>query len=97
MTLAGPYYLISHHNTVLYVDEASKHLRHAALGTAPLNLVLELRDDRAQLMMTGSSPSERRPISLIRVDDELCAQVGGAEPGCIIDYLTREEVGIRLG
>lgn len=97
MTPAGPYYLISHHNTVLYVDEESKHLRHAALGTVPLNLVLELKDDGTQLMMTGSSPSHRLPISLTPVNGEVRAQVGGAEPGCIIENLPREEVGIRLG
>lgn len=97
MTPAGPYYLISHHNTVLYVDEESKHLRHAALGTASLNLVLEVRDDRAQLMMTGSSPSERLPLSLTPANGEVCAQTGGAEPGCTIDRLPREEVAIRLG
>jgi len=97
MTLAGPYYLISHHNTVLYVDEASKHLRHATLGTVRPNLVLELGDDRARLMMTGSSPSETLPISLAPENDEIRAHPAGADPGCVIDRLPRREVGIRLG
>ena len=66
MTPAGPYYLISHHNTVSYVDEASKHLRHAAPGTAQPNLIFEIEGDRARAMVIDASLPDRRRIALER-------------------------------
>jgi glycosyltransferase involved in cell wall biosynthesis len=97
VTLRGAYYLVSHHNTVVYIDEDSKRLRHAPLGTARLNFLLELSGDRAQLMVTGGFPSERLPASFGRETDEIRVHAGASDLACVIERLPGDEIAIRIG
>lgn len=41
--------LVTHHDTIVYFDWASMHLRHGPLGIVPLNLTLDLADGEARL------------------------------------------------
>ena len=97
MTPAGPYYLISHHNTVSYVDEASKHLRHAAPGTAQPNLIFEIEGDRARAMVIDASLPDRRRIALEREGDEIRAQYDDRDINFVVDKLPHGKVAVRLG
>jgi hypothetical protein len=97
VTLQGAYYLVSHHNTVVYIDEGSKRLRHAPLGTARLNFLLELRGDRAQLIVTGGSPSERLPTSFGRETDEIRVHAGASDLACVIERFPGDDIAIRIG
>jgi hypothetical protein len=95
--LQGSYYFVSHHNTVLYIDEDSNRLRHAPLGTARLNFLLELNGDRAQLMVTGRSPSEKLPASFALENDEIRVYAGAPDLACVVERLPGDEVAIRIG
>ena len=64
--LQGTYYLVSHHHTVVYVDDDSKHLRHAPFAAARPNLIFEIEGDRARAMVIGASLPDRAPIALER-------------------------------
>ena len=79
------YYLVSVHDTILYADMDSKHLRHAPFGTAPLNLVLELAGPRGRLLINGNSPSEIRQVSFTQSSSEIHTQKGRADFDCHIE------------
>ena len=95
--LPGSYYLLSHHNIILYVDNESKRVRHAPFGTARLNVVLELASGGGQLRVIGRSPSEWLRVSLEREGDEIRIQAGDDDLDGAIRRLPDGLVGIRIG
>jgi hypothetical protein len=93
----GHYYLISHHGTVLYIHSAgSLSLRHASLELASLNLVLEIEDARARLLMVENSASGVRQVSFVRTKGEIHAQSSRTDFDCDIVTFADGSVGIRL-
>lgn len=91
------HYLISYHNTVLYADPVGECLRHAPLGVAQLNLVLELRGNRGRLIMKGNSPSQTRQVSLTQSSSKICIQKERIDFDCHIDAFADDCVGVRAG
>ncbi len=89
------YYLISHHNTIVYVDLASQCLRHAPLGTAPLNLLLEIDGERARLVMKDDRSGHFRQLS-IEHTGKISEHIGGAELDCHVETFDRGAVGLRV-
>jgi predicted O-methyltransferase YrrM len=93
-TAPDRFYLVSHHDTILYVDKNSQHLRHAPLGVAPLNLVLELVGTRGRLM-TGASLSDARQVSFAQPTGEIRTQSGRGGLDWHIDTFGDDSIGIR--
>jgi hypothetical protein len=91
------YYLVSHHDTILYVDEDAQRLRHAPFGVAPLNLVLELAGPRGRLMMRKGSSSEDRQVSFAQSAGEIRTQPGRAALDLHIETFADDSIGIRAG
>ena len=91
------YYLVSHHDTILYVDEDAQRLRHAPFGVAPLNLVLELAGPRGRLMMRKGSSSEDRHVSFTQSAGEMRTQPGRAALDLHIETFADDSIGIRAG
>src|SRR5580704_19756074 len=91
------YYLVSHHDTILYVDEDAQRLRHAPFGVAPLNLVLELADPRGRLMMRKGSSSEDRQVSFTQSAGEIRTQPGRVALDLHIETFADDSIGIRAG
>jgi hypothetical protein len=91
------YYLVSHHDTILYVDEHAQRLRHAPFGVAPLNLVLELADPRGRLMMRKGSSSEDRQVSFTQSAGEIRTQPGRVALDLHIETFADDSIGIRAG
>ncbi len=89
------YYLVSHHDTILYVDEDAQRLRHAPFGIAPLNLVLELTGPRGRLMTRKGSLSEDRQVSFTRSTGEIRTGPRIADPDLHIETFADDSIGIR--
>jgi hypothetical protein len=47
------YYLVTHHDTVIYLDRAAQRLRHGPFGVVPVNLVVGLAEAAADLVVLG--------------------------------------------
>ena len=91
------YYLISHHDTILYVDEDAQHLRHAPFGIAPLNLVLELSGSQGRLVMRRGSLSEVRQVSFSQSTGEIRTTPRRADLDLHVETFGDGSVGIRAG
>src|SRR6202790_995249 len=79
MAFQSQYYLVSHHDTILYADVGRRRLRHTPFGIAPLNLALELGGLRGRLIMKGGSPSEVRQLSIAESTGETRTRLGRAD------------------
>src|SRR5207248_8888121 len=77
--ISDMYYLVSHHDTILYVDEDAQRLRHAPFGVAPLNLVLELAGPRGRLIMRNGSSSKGLQASFTPSTREIRTGPGRAD------------------
>jgi hypothetical protein len=88
------YYLVSHHDTILYVDAEFQLLRHAPFGIAPMNLVLEIAGLRGRLLMTGKSASDIRQVSFAQSGIELHTQVSRADLDCHVETFADDNISI---
>jgi hypothetical protein len=86
-----------HHDTVLYVDKSSRRFRHAPLGIAVLNLVLEVVGSRGRLILRGDSPSKTHQVSFAQSTGEIRAQEGRADLEYDIETFADEIIGLRMG
>ncbi|MBB6408749.1 hypothetical protein [Mesorhizobium sangaii] len=91
------YYLITHHDTVVFADTDLRLVRHAPFGIAPWNLVIELTDQKGRLLMRGKSPGEVRQLWAGRSDSDINAQMGRANLDCDIENFSDGSIGIRAG
>jgi hypothetical protein len=91
------YYLVSHHDTILYADEGLRRLRHAPFGIAPLNLVLELVGPRGRLIMKGGSLSEVRQLFIAESTGETCTRLCRIVPDLHIETFADDSIGLRIG
>ncbi|MGX7874082.1 hypothetical protein ACVDG5_016200 [Mesorhizobium sp. ORM6] len=91
------YYLITHHDTVVYVDADFKLVRHAPFGIAPWSLVIELAGQRGRLLMRGNSPGEVRQLSVGRSGRDIGVHTDRANLDCDIENFPDGSIGIRTG
>jgi hypothetical protein len=89
------HYLISYHNTLLYADPVSQCLRHAPLGVAQLNLVIELNGNRGRLIMKEDAPSQTRQVSFTQSSGKIRIQKERIEFDCHIETFADDCVGVR--
>jgi len=57
------FFLVTHHDTIVYLDEAAERLGHGPLGIVPLNLVFEPDGGTGRLVFLGQSPVAERGMS----------------------------------
>jgi hypothetical protein len=91
------YYLVTHHNTIAYVDTTSWHIRHAPFGTAPLNLELELVGHRGRLLVIGAPCSEICQVSFVESARSIRPQSGRGHLDCVIQTFDDDSIAIRIG
>ena len=89
------YYLISHHDTILFVDEAAQRFGHGPFGIAPLNLVLELADLQGRLILLSSDLSKNRRLSFAQPSGETCLSQA-FDPDFQVDWFADGSVGLRM-
>ena len=90
------YYLISHHDTILFVDEAAQRFRHGPFGIAPLNLALELVGTQAHLILLGDDPSKDRKLSFAQPTGEIHFLSHSFDPNFQIDSFADGRIGLRM-
>jgi hypothetical protein len=89
-------HLISHHNTVLYVDVVTQQIRHAPLGIAPLNLLFETIGLRGRLIVAGTfSEEDAHQVSLVQSSGAIRAQIGCGAADCYVETFADERIAIR--
>jgi hypothetical protein len=91
------YHLISHHDTVVFVDDHAKVLRHAPFGIAPLNLVLELGDQHAHFLQIGPLSSQRHRLSVVSESGEVCVPLAGGDCDYDVEVLADGRIALRVG
>jgi hypothetical protein len=77
------YHLVSDHDTILYNDNMSRHLKHAPFGIAPWNLVLEVPGSGGtwgRLLTAEDAQSELCQASFASLDGEMRVRSGYGEP-----------------
>jgi hypothetical protein len=92
------YHLVSDHDTILYIDNASRQLRHAPFGIAPWNLVLEVPgSDGAwgRLLTAEDAQSELCQASFASLDGEMCVRSGYGEPDYEVIAFVDGTIAIR--
>src|ERR1700722_14110931 len=90
------FYLISHHNTVLYVDVVGRQIRHAPLGIAPLNLLLETTGLRGRLILTSTiSDDDAHQVSLVQSSGMIRTRTGRVAADCHVERFADERIAIR--
>jgi hypothetical protein len=87
------YFLVSHHNTLLYADREQRRLRHAGLGSAPWNLVIERFGADVRLLMLGDENDDLRPISLVHPTGEFRTGV----MDYLVETLEDGRVSLKVG
>lgn len=95
--LRDQYFLISHHDTLVFADTDLQRVRHAPFGVAPLNLLIELGGQKGRLLLRGKSPGEVRQISAERSDIDIRAQTARANLDCDIETFADGSISIRTG
>lgn len=98
MTVApkdGSYYLLSHYNTKLYVDDNSQQLCHRTADTAPGNLILEIKDNFGRFVYLSGSPPRASQLLFAQPSGEISTQPL-ADFDCRIDPLSDETIGIFI-
>jgi hypothetical protein len=91
------YYLVSDHDTVLYLEAHSHRLRHAPFGIATPNLVLELTGSLGRLVARGESPSEVGQVSFASSDGQMVVALSRTDLDCRIENFPDGRIGIRAG
>ena len=85
------YYLVTHHDTLVFVDEHLKLLRHAPFGIAPLNLVIELDNRRGRFVV------KRQQLPVATSPGQVIAQLGRGNADCEVEAFADGSIGVRAG
>ena len=91
------YYLVSHHDTILSLDEAAQQFRHAPFGIAPLNLALELEGTRGHLVLLGDAPAKERKLSFGLPTGEIKLLSDSADADFQVQSFADGSVGLFIG
>jgi hypothetical protein len=95
LALQDQYHLITHHDTVVFVDADFRLVCHAPFGIAPWSLVIELAGQKGRLLMRGESPGEVRQLSAWRYDSDIGTDRANLD--CDIENFSDGSIGIRAG
>jgi hypothetical protein len=90
------YFLVSHHDTILFVDEAAQQFRHGPFGIAPLNLVLELASTGGYLVLLGDILANDRKLSFATPAGETQFLSDAFDPNFEIEWFADGRVGLRI-
>jgi hypothetical protein len=88
------FFLVTHHDTIVYLDETAERLRHGPLGIAPLNLVFEPDGGIGRLVFLGQSLGAERAVSPSTAAGDV-SLVGAAPFLFGVDRFPDENVGLR--
>jgi hypothetical protein len=91
------YFLVSHHDTILFLDEAARRLGHAPFGIAPMNVVIELVGRRGRLLCPGRDIVDGRTVTFAAPTGEVRMDIGYAEDDLAIEYFFEGSIGVRTG
>jgi hypothetical protein len=90
------YFLVSHHDTILFMDEATQQFRHGPFGISPLNLVLELEGQRGHLVLLADAPRNDRKLSFETPAGETRFLPDSADPDLETEWFADGSIGLRI-
>ena len=91
------FHMVTDHDTIVYLDLGTWHLRHAPLGIAPLNLVLETVGSQARIWAVLDEGLELRELHFPSHDGTVNPQLGRSAPNCEILPIADLVFGLRIG
>jgi hypothetical protein len=91
------FYLVTDHDTMVYLDQQTSHLKHAPLGIAPLNLVLQTVGSQARVWTVLEEGSELRQLHFSSHDGTVNPELGRSAPDCGILPIADLVFGVRIG
>jgi hypothetical protein len=99
---AGPqshdlFHLVTDHDTIVYLDMATRRLRHAPLGIAPFNFLLEIVGSQARLWMVSDQAAGLSQLHLSGFDGSVDPLPGRSPPDCELLPIANLVFGIRIG
>jgi hypothetical protein len=89
------FFLVTHHDTIVYFDEATLRIRHLPLGIAPLNLAAELTGALARLIVALDDPPRERPVSFVRFDDTIGFPEDDESAALMVETFADGGIGLR--
>lgn len=95
--LSDQYYLITHHDTVVFFDSDIRRVRHAPFGIAPWSLTIELAGQKGRLLTRRKSLGEVRQLSVGRTDNDTPTQMIPTNFDRDIETFSDGSIGIRTG
>jgi hypothetical protein len=89
------FFLVTSHDTIIYLDLAAKRLCHNPFGIAPLNLYLEITGSRARLVGYDPVSSADIPLSITRDSGEISELSEPASADLDVQHLSDGSIGIK--
>jgi hypothetical protein len=90
------YFLVSHHDTILFVDQAAQQFCHGPFGIAQLNLALELEGYRGRLVLMGDAPARDRRLSFATPAGETRFLSASFDSDLRIERFDDGSIGLRI-
>jgi hypothetical protein len=91
--LSSLYYLVSAHDTIVYMDADAQRVRHGPFGTVPLNLVLQLAGSMGRLLIKDDHVKQ---ISFSEPAGVIPTKTEHGHFDCQIETFPDNTIGIRL-
>jgi hypothetical protein len=92
------FFLVTHHDTIVYFDDATQRIRHQPLGIAPLNLAAELAGACMRLVVAaGGDPPRERLVSFIQSDGAIGFPASNDAAAMTVETFADGGVGLRCG
>jgi hypothetical protein len=91
------FHLVTDHDTIVYLDQQTWHLKHAPLGIAPLNILLEIVGSQARLWTVLDEEAALRQLRFSSHDGTVNPELGRSAPDCEILQIADLVFGVRIG
>jgi hypothetical protein len=91
------YFLVTHHDTIVYFDNATQRIRHLPLGIAPLNLAGELVSGSLRFVLTRADPPRERLVSFVDSDGTIGFAEDDRSAELTVETFADCAVGLRRG
>ena len=91
------FHMVTDHDTIVYLDQQTWHLKHAPLGIAPLNFVLETVGSQARVWAVLDEGSELCQLHFCSKDGTVKPEHGRSVPDCGILPIANLVFGVRIG
>jgi hypothetical protein len=91
------FHMVTDHDTIVYLDHQTWHLKHAPLGIAPLNLVLETVGSHARIWAVFDEGSELCQLHFLSNDGTVKPERSRSVPDCGILPIADLVFGVRIG